>query len=53
MHGPINIRYIQCFVGGVEGTRSLMRLRRRWEDDIKMCLQEIGLMRERDCCGLI
>ena len=34
-----------CFVGGDEGTRSLLRLRRRWEDDIKMYFQEIVLMR--------
>jgi len=37
-----------CFVGGAEGTRSLLRLRCRWEDDIKMYLQEIGLIRGLD-----
>ena len=30
------------FVGKPEGKRSLGRLRRRWEDNIKMDLQEMG-----------
>jgi len=29
-------------VGKPEGTRPLGRLRRRWEDNIKMDLQEVG-----------
>ena len=30
------------FVGTSEGKRSLGRLRRRWEDNIKLDLQEVG-----------
>ena len=30
------------FVGKHEGKRPLGRLRRRWEDNIKMDLQEVG-----------
>jgi len=29
-------------VGKLEGKRPLRRLRRRWEDNIKMDLQEVG-----------
>ena len=35
----------RVFVGKPEGNRLLGRLRRRWEDNIKMDLQELG------CCG--
>jgi len=33
---------IQGFSGKPEGKRTLGRPRRRWEDNIKMCLQEVG-----------
>ena len=32
----------RVFVGKTEGKRPLGRLRRRWEDNIKMDLQEVG-----------
>jgi len=32
----------RVFVGKPEGRRSLERPRLRWEDNIKMCLQEVG-----------
>ena len=32
----------RCLVGKPEGKRPLRRLRRRWEDNIKMDLQEVG-----------
>jgi len=32
----------RVLVGKPEGTRPLGRLRRRWEDNIKMDLQEVG-----------
>jgi hypothetical protein len=32
----------RVLVGTPEGTRSLRRPRRRWEDNIKMDLQEVG-----------
>jgi hypothetical protein len=32
----------RILVGKLEGTRSLGRLRRRWEDNIKMDLREVG-----------
>jgi hypothetical protein len=32
----------RVLVGKPEGTRPLERLRRRWEDNIKMDLQEVG-----------
>jgi len=32
----------RILVGRAEGKRPLGRLRRRWEDNIKMCLQEVG-----------
>jgi hypothetical protein len=32
----------RILVGKIEGTRSFGRPRRRWEDDIKMDLQELG-----------
>jgi hypothetical protein len=32
----------RCLVGKPEGRRPLGRPRRRWEDDIKMDLQEVG-----------
>ena len=35
----------RVLVGKPEGKRPLGRLRRRWEDNIKMDLQEVG------CCG--
>jgi hypothetical protein len=35
-------RRIQGFVGKPEGKRPLGRHRRRWEDNIKMDLQEVG-----------
>ena len=35
-------RCIQGFVGKPEGMRLLGRLRHRWEDNIKMGLQEMG-----------
>jgi hypothetical protein len=45
----------RIFVGRHEGRRSLGRPRRRWEDNIKMDLQEVGwgmawieLARDRD-----
>jgi hypothetical protein len=33
----------RVLVGKPEGKRQLGRLRRRWEDNIKMDLQEVGL----------
>ena len=33
---------IQSFSGEPEGKRPLGRLRRRWEDNIKMYLREVG-----------
>ena len=35
-------RRIQVLVGKPEGKRPLGKLRRRWEDNIKMDLQELG-----------
>jgi hypothetical protein len=35
--------YTLFFVGKPEGKRSLRRPRRRWEDNIRMDLREIGL----------
>ena len=35
-------RRIQAFGGEPEGNRPLGRHRRRWEDNIKMNLQEVG-----------
>jgi len=35
-------RHIQGFGGKLEGKRPLGRPRRRWEDNIKMDLQEVG-----------
>jgi hypothetical protein len=32
----------RCLVGKSEGKRPLYRPRRRWKDDIKMDLQEVG-----------
>ena len=40
------LRYIQVLVEKPEGKRPLERLRRRWEDNIKMDHQEVG------CCGM-
>jgi hypothetical protein len=48
-------------VGKPEGKRPLRRLRRRWEDNIKMDLQEVGcwgmdwieLVQDIDRCGAI
>jgi hypothetical protein len=37
-----NIIKIDILVGGPEGRRPLGRPRRRWEDNIKMDLREIG-----------
>jgi hypothetical protein len=36
------VRGAYIFVGKPEGRRPLGRLRRRWEDNIKMDLREIG-----------
>jgi hypothetical protein len=36
-------RCLQCLVGRPEGKRPLGRPRRRWEDNIKMDLREIGV----------
>ena len=38
-------RGIQGFGGEIEGKRPLGRPRRRWEDNIKMDLQEVGMGR--------
>ena len=35
-------RRVQCFGGETEGKRPLGRPRRRWKDNIKMDLQEVG-----------
>jgi len=35
-------RSVQVFVGKPEGKRPLGRLRRRWDDNIKMNLKEVG-----------
>jgi len=51
-------RCIQGFVGKPEGKRPLGRPRRRWEDNIKMNLQDVGcggmywidLAQDRDRC---
>jgi hypothetical protein len=32
-----------CWLGGLKGKRPLGRRRRRWEDNIKMDLREIGI----------
>jgi hypothetical protein len=36
-------RYFKVLVGRPEGKRTLGRPRRRWEDNIKMDLREIGI----------
>jgi hypothetical protein len=36
------VRRVQCLVGKPEGNRPLGRPRRRWEDNIKMDLKEVG-----------
>ena len=41
----------RVLVGKHEGKRPLERPRRRWEDNIRMDLQEVGLGYE-DCIGL-
>jgi hypothetical protein len=38
--------YVRCFVRRIEGKRPLGRPRCRWEDNIKMDLQEV------DCGGI-
>jgi hypothetical protein len=43
-HGERRGAY-RVFVGRPEGKRSLERPRRRWEDNIKMDLREIGIDR--------
>ena len=51
----------KVFVAKPEGKRPLGRPRRRWEDNIKMDLQEVGrgsgdwmeLAQDRDRCGLL
>ena len=51
----------RVLVGKPEGKRSLGRPRRRWEDNIKMDLQEvgcegmewIGLAQDRDSCSAL
>ena len=40
-HG-VGERRVQYFVGKAGGNRTLCRPRRRWEDNIKMDLQEVG-----------
>jgi hypothetical protein len=35
-------RHLQVFGGNLEGKRPLGRPRRRWEENIKMDLQEVG-----------
>ena len=35
-------RRMQCVGGQIEGKKPLGRPRRRWEDNIKMNLQEVG-----------
>jgi hypothetical protein len=42
MHGG-GVRYLQGFGGRPEGKRPLGRPRRRWEDNIKMDLREMGI----------
>jgi hypothetical protein len=42
----------RTLVGKPEGRRPLKRPRRRWEDDIKMDLREVG-WRDMDCIGLV
>jgi hypothetical protein len=37
-----NRRVYRVLVGKPEGKRKLRRFRRRWEDNIKMDLQEVG-----------
>jgi hypothetical protein len=37
-----SIKVRECLVGKPEGTRPLGRHRRRWDDNIKMDLQEVG-----------
>jgi hypothetical protein len=52
------VRLIQDLVGKPEGKRPLGRLRCRWEDNIKMYLQDVGckgmdcieLAQDRDRC---
>ena len=39
---PVEERYIQGFDGNSEGRRPPGRPRHRWEDNIKMDLQEVG-----------
>jgi hypothetical protein len=39
---PFNFVYYNILVGRPEGRRPLGRPRRRWEDNIKMDLREIG-----------
>jgi len=40
--GILNIRYPRVLVGKPEGKRTLGKPRRRWEDNIKMDLREVG-----------
>ena len=40
--GICHARYVDCLVGKPEGKKPLGRPRRRWEDNIKMDLQEVG-----------
>jgi len=44
-------RLVQVLVGKPEGKRPLRKPRRRWEDNIKMDLQEVGCG-DMDCIGL-
>jgi hypothetical protein len=41
----------RVLVGKLQGKRPLRRLRRRWEYNIKMDLQEVGWGNELDCPG--
>jgi hypothetical protein len=41
----------RALVGKSEGKGPLGRPRRRWEDRIKMDLQEVGWGHGLDCCG--
>jgi hypothetical protein len=44
-------RWVRVLVGKPEGKRPLGRPRRRWEDNIKMDLQEVGVVGGLDGVG--
>ena len=54
-------RCMQCLVGTSEGKRPLGRPRLRWEDNIKICFQEVGwgglewidVTQDKDRCGAL